>query len=97
MICQPWSILDFGAPLILRDVEWRKVHSSFNHYYYWKKIQSFIKNQTKTNTSIRLVKIAYVYQSAFLIAQEISWKLEKKNHFDKFVDLHFNKLKNANM
>ncbi len=35
---QPWSILDFGAPLILRDAEWRKVHSSFSHYYYWKKI-----------------------------------------------------------
>jgi hypothetical protein len=38
LICQPWSILDFGAPLILRDAKWRKVHSSFSHYYYWKKI-----------------------------------------------------------
>jgi hypothetical protein len=34
LICQPWFILDFGAPLILGDVEWRKVHLSFNHYYY---------------------------------------------------------------
>jgi hypothetical protein len=42
LICQPWSILDFGAPLILRDVEWRKVHSSFSRYYYRKKIQSFL-------------------------------------------------------
>jgi hypothetical protein len=62
------------------------------------KIQSFLSNQTKTNTSIRPVKITYVYQSAFLIAQKIFWKIRtKKNHFDKFVDLHFNKLKNANM
>jgi hypothetical protein len=29
------------------------------------KIQSFLSNQTKTNTSIRLVKITYVYQSVF--------------------------------
>nr|AND50646.1 ribosomal protein S3 [Sphagnum balticum] len=81
LICQPWSILDFGAPLILRDAEWRKVHSSFSRYYYWKKIQSFLSNQTKTNTSIRPVKIASVYQSASLIAQEISWKLEQKKSF----------------
>ncbi len=38
LICQPWSILDFGAPLILRDLKWTKVHPSFNRYYYWKKI-----------------------------------------------------------
>ncbi len=57
LICQPWSILDFGAPLILRDVEWKKIHFSFSRYYYWKKIQSFLSKQTKTNTSIRLVKI----------------------------------------
>jgi hypothetical protein len=68
LICQPWSILDFGVPLISRDVEWKKVHSSFSCYYCGKKIQSFLSNQTKTNTSIRPVKIAYVYQSASLIA-----------------------------
>nr|YP_009918921.1 ribosomal protein S3 [Chorisodontium aciphyllum]QMJ96186.1 ribosomal protein S3 [Chorisodontium aciphyllum] len=80
-IRQPWSILDFGAPLISRDAEWRKVHSLFSRYYYWKKMQFFLSNQTKTNTLIRPVKIASVYQSASLIAQEISWKLEQKKSF----------------
>jgi hypothetical protein len=68
LICQPWSILDFGAPLILKDFEWRKVHSLFNCYYYWKKIQFFLSNQTKTNTPIRPIKMALVYQNAFLIS-----------------------------
>ncbi len=72
--CQPWFILDFGAPLILKDVEWRKVHSSFNCYYYWKKIKYFLSNKKKTNTSISPVKIASIYQCVFLITQEISWK-----------------------
>jgi small subunit ribosomal protein S3 len=80
-IGQPWSILDFGAPFISRDAEWRKVHSLFSRYYYWKKMQFFLSNQTKTNTLIRPVKIASVYQSASLIAQEISWKLEQKKSF----------------
>jgi hypothetical protein len=61
------------------------------------KIQSFLSNQTKINTPIRPIKMAYIYQSASLISQEISWKLGQKNHFDKFVNLHFKKLKNANM
>ena len=75
-IRQSWSILDFGAPFISRDAEWREVHFLFSRYYYWKKMQLFLSNQTKTNTLIRPVKIASVYQSASLIAQEISWKLE---------------------
>nr|YP_010261607.1 ribosomal protein S3 [Planicladium nitidulum]UIB40689.1 ribosomal protein S3 [Planicladium nitidulum] len=81
LIRQPWSILDFGAPFIPKDAEWRKVHSLFSRYYYWKKMQFFLSNQTKTNTLIRPVKIASVYQSASLIAQEISWKLEQKKSF----------------
>jgi small subunit ribosomal protein S3 len=52
-----------------------------SRYYYWKKMQFFLSNQTKTNTLIRPVKIASVYQSASLIAQEISWKLEQKKSF----------------
>jgi hypothetical protein len=39
----------------------------------------FLSNQTKTNTSIKLVKITSIYQSASLIAQKISWKLKQKN------------------
>jgi len=53
----------------------------FSHYYYWKKIQSFLSNQTKINISIRPVKIVFVYQSASLLAQEIFKKLKKKNSF----------------
>jgi ribosomal protein S3 len=57
-------------------------------------MQFFLSNQIKTNTLIRPVKITSIYQSASLIAQEISWKLEQKisfrlhcniellNHFD---------------
>lgn len=80
-IRQPWSILDFGAPLVLRDAECRKAQFLFSRYYYRKKMQSFLSNQTNTNTSIRPVKIASVYQSASPIAQEISWKPEQKKSF----------------
>ena len=80
-IRQPGSILDFSAPFISRDADWKKVHSLFTPYYYWKKMQFFLSNKTKTNTLIRPVKIASVYQSASLIAQEISWKLEQKKTF----------------
>lgn len=80
-IRQPGSILDFGAPFISRDAEWKKVNSLFSRYYYWKKMQFFLSNKTKTNALIRPVKIASVYQSASLIAQEISWKLEQKKSF----------------
>jgi hypothetical protein len=38
-----------------------------------KRYNLFLSNQTKTNISIWPVKIASVYQSASLIAQEISW------------------------
>nr|AGN74234.1 ribosomal protein S3 [Tetraphis pellucida]AHI16033.1 ribosomal protein S3 [Tetraphis pellucida] len=79
-IRQPWSILDFGAPFSSRDAEWRP-KALFSRYYYWKKMQFFLSDQTKTNTLIRPVKIASVYQSASLIAQEISWKLEQKKSF----------------
>nr|YP_010576526.1 ribosomal protein S3 [Andreaea regularis]UZN44067.1 ribosomal protein S3 [Andreaea regularis] len=80
-ILQPWSILDFGASFTSRDAEWRKTHSLFSRYYYWKKMQFFLSDQTKTNILIRPVKIASVYQSASPIAQEISWKLEQKKSF----------------
>jgi hypothetical protein len=83
LTCQPWFILDFNAPLIIRDVEWKKVHFLFSCYYYRKHIQSFLSNQTKTNTSIKLVKITSIYQSAFLIAQKIFWKLKQKNSFQQ--------------
>jgi hypothetical protein len=83
LICQPWFILDLNAPLIIRDFEWKKVHFLFNCYYYWKHIQSFLSNQTKTNTSIKLIKITSIYQSASPIAQKISWKQKQKHSFQQ--------------
>jgi small subunit ribosomal protein S3 len=40
-----------------------------------------LSNQTKINISIRRVKITFVYQSASLIVQEISWKLKQIKSF----------------
>jgi ribosomal protein S3 len=86
--------MDFGVPLILRDVERKKVHYSFNCYYYWKKIQSFLSNQTKANTSIRIVKITSIYQSVFLITQEMSWKLKQKISFRQICRSTFQQVEN---
>jgi len=83
LICQPWFILDLNVPLIIRDFEWKKVHFLFSCYYYWKHIQSFLSNQTKTNTSIKLIKITSIYQSASPIAQKISWKQKQKHSFQQ--------------
>lgn len=46
-----------------------------------KKMRSFLSNRTNTNTLIESVKIKSVYQSASLIAQDISLKLRNKTSF----------------
>jgi small subunit ribosomal protein S3 len=51
-----------------------------------KKMQSLLSNRTKTYTFIKSVRIKYVYQSASLIAQEISFQLKKKK---KSISFHF--------
>lgn len=43
-----------------------------------KKMRSLLSNRTNTNTLIESVKIKSVYQSASLIAQDISFQLKKK-------------------
>ncbi len=73
------SFIDFNIDL---NTFWKVLwlipfYRRFSHYYYWEKIQSFLSNETKTNTLIRPIKITYVYQSASLIVQKIYWKLEQ--------------------
>ena len=46
-----------------------------------KKMRSFLSNRTNTNTLIESVKIKSVYQSASLIAQDISFQLRNKTSF----------------
>nr|AHI16021.1 ribosomal protein S3 [Blasia pusilla]QIA59561.1 ribosomal protein S3 [Blasia pusilla] len=92
-IRQPRSTLYFDAIIFLRYARFRKATSLSSRYYYLKKMQSLISNQTKTNTLIQPVKIASVYQSASLIAQEISWKLEQKKSFRQICRSIFKQIK----
>nr|YP_004927675.1 ribosomal protein S3 [Treubia lacunosa]AEH99722.1 ribosomal protein S3 [Treubia lacunosa] len=80
-IRQPRSTFYFDAIIFLRYARFRFVGTTTSRYYYFKKMQSLFSKKTKTNTLIQPVKIASVYQSASLIAQEISWKLEQKKSF----------------
>ncbi|BDD77339.1 ribosomal protein S3 (mitochondrion) [Marchantia polymorpha subsp. ruderalis] len=92
-ICQLRSTLYFDAIIFLRYARFRKATSLSSRYYYLKKMQSLFSNQTKTNTLIQPVKIASVYQSASLIAQEISWKLEQKKSFRQICRSIFKQIK----
>nr|QIA59853.1 ribosomal protein S3 [Riccia cavernosa] len=92
-IRQPRSTLYFDAIIFLRYARFRKATSLSSRYYYLKKMQSLFSNQTKTNTLIQPVKIASVYQSASLIAQEISWKLEQKKSFRQICRSIFKQIK----
>nr|YP_009675924.1 ribosomal protein S3 [Ptilidium ciliare]QDE12719.1 ribosomal protein S3 [Ptilidium ciliare]QIA60104.1 ribosomal protein S3 [Ptilidium ciliare var. pulcherrimum] len=92
-IRQPRSTLYFDAIIFLRYARFRKATSLSSRYYYLKKMQSLFSNQTKTNTLIQPVKIASVYRSASLIAQEISWKLEQKKSFRQICRSIFKQIK----
>lgn len=63
--------------IILRK---RRILYGYNNSYLneVKKMQSLLSNRTNTNTLIESVKIKSVYQSASLIAQDISLQLRKK-------------------
>lgn len=63
--------------IILRN---RRIPYGYNNSYLneVKKMQSLLSNRTNTNTLIESVKIKSVYQSASLIAQDISFQLRKK-------------------
>nr|YP_010890601.1 ribosomal protein S3 [Lycopodium japonicum]WJK71460.1 ribosomal protein S3 [Lycopodium japonicum] len=96
-IRKPWSILDFGAPLLLRDAPrgkcW-KAQSLSSRYYYWKKMQSLLSDQTNTNTLVKPVKITCVYKSASSIAQEISCESEQKKSFRQICISIFREIEN---
>jgi hypothetical protein len=92
-IRQSGSTLYFDAIMFLRYARFRKATSLSSRYYYLKKMQSLFSDQTKTNTLIQPVKIASVYRSASLIAQEISWKLEQKKSFRQICRSIFKQIK----
>nr|YP_009277461.1 ribosomal protein S3 [Psilotum nudum]AOH05931.1 ribosomal protein S3 [Psilotum nudum] len=45
---------------------------------WWPRMQSFSSNRTNTNISIKPVRADFVYQSASLIAEEITWEPKKR-------------------
>jgi small subunit ribosomal protein S3 len=63
----------------------RRIRYGYNSYLNEvKKMRSFLSNRTNTNTLIESVKIKSVYQSASLIAQDISFQLKKKKKIISF-------------
>ncbi|KAM0931968.1 hypothetical protein DsansV1_C71g0269211 [Dioscorea sansibarensis] len=64
--------IEMMIKIILRN---RRIPYGYNSYLTkCKKMRSFLSNRTKTNTLIESVKIKSVYQSASLIAQDISFQ-----------------------
>nr|ARX11093.1 ribosomal protein S3 [Hydrocharis morsus-ranae] len=65
--------------IVLRN---RKIPYGYNSYLNEvKKMRSFLSGRTKTETPIESVKIKSVYQSASLIAQDISFQLKNRISF----------------
>jgi small subunit ribosomal protein S3 len=63
----------------------RRIPYGYNSYLNKvKKMRSLLSNRTNTNTLIESVKIASVYQSASLIAQDISFQPRNKNKTRSF-------------
>ncbi|KAK4545394.1 hypothetical protein RGQ29_032948 [Quercus rubra] len=68
--------IEMMIEIILRN---RRIPYGYNSYLNEvKKMRSLLSNRTKTNTLIESVKIKSVYQSASLIAQDISFQLRNK-------------------
>nr|ARX11095.1 ribosomal protein S3 [Hydrocleys nymphoides] len=68
--------IEMMIEIILRN---RRIPYGYNSYLNEvKKMRSFLSERTKTETSIESVKIKSVYQSASLIAQDISFQLRNK-------------------
>lgn len=71
--------IEMMIEIILRN---RRIPYGYNSYLNEvKKMRSLLSNRTNTNTLIESVKIKSVYQSASLIAQDISFQLRKKRSF----------------
>jgi small subunit ribosomal protein S3 len=68
--------IEMMIEIILRN---RRIPYGYNSYLNEvKKMRSLLSNRTNTNTLIESVKIKSVYQSASLIAQDISFQLRNK-------------------
>lgn len=68
--------IEMMIEIILKN---RRIPYGYNSYLNEvKKMRSFLSNRTKTNTLIESKKIQSVYQSASLIAQDISFQLKNK-------------------
>nr|WOH22597.1 ribosomal protein S3 [Nervilia aragoana] len=66
------KIIEMMIEIILRN---RRIPYGYNSYLNEvQKMRSFLSNRTKTNTLMESVKIKSVYQSASLIAQDISFQ-----------------------
>lgn len=61
-----------GTKKVCSHCCWKKIKP------WWPEMQSFLSSETSTNILIEPVRADFSYQSAFLIAQEISWGLERK-------------------
>lgn len=73
--------IEMMIEIILRN---RRIPYEYGYNSYLnevKKMRSFLSNRTNTNTLIESVKIKSVYQSASLIAQDISFQLRNKTSF----------------
>ena len=71
--------IEMMIEIILRN---RRIPYGYNSYLNEvKKMRSLLSNRTNTNTLIESVKIKSVYQSASLIAQDISFQLRNKTSF----------------
>ena len=71
--------IEMMIEIILRN---RRIPYGYNFYLNEvKKMRSLLSNRTNTNTLIESVKIKSVYQSASLIAQDISFQLRNKTSF----------------
>jgi small subunit ribosomal protein S3 len=68
--------IEMMISIILRNI---RIPYGYNSYLNeMKKMRSLLSNRTNTNTLITSVKIQSVYQSASLIAQDISFQLSNK-------------------
>lgn len=70
--------IEMMIEIILRN---RRIPYEYSYLNEVKKMRSFLSNRTNTNTLIESVKIKSVYQSASLIAQDISFQLRNKTSF----------------
>nr|YP_006073010.1 ribosomal protein S3 [Nitella hyalina]AEH42828.1 ribosomal protein S3 [Nitella hyalina] len=65
-------------------------------YFYFAFLQSLLSSRAKTHTVIRPLKVASLYQSASLIAQEICNKLEQKTSFRQICRSIFQQIEKCN-